>query len=164
MKLKPTLNLGATATTLLQQEQELRPASFLLHVQVPGQATRYILYARNYQGFVVQRRYRGVGKPRYVEHESFALVEQFDYYRPYWQPFLNSLAVAQAGLDASIELTADHAIYHVGSTTHTVAYEIENGYVYLKSETARMGFQRIGKDTLRSTDAIGNYVDYVHAQ
>jgi hypothetical protein len=99
MKSHHKLDLGETATALLQQEQELRPASFLLHVHVPDRKTRYIPYARNYQGFVVQCRYQGVGKPHYTQHESFAIVEHFDAYLPYWQPILNPLAVAQAGLD-----------------------------------------------------------------
>lgn len=99
MKSHHMLNLGEAATVLLQQERELRPASYLLHVQVPGRKTRYIPYARNYQGYVVQCRYQGVGIPRYTQHESFALIEHFDAYLPYWQPVLNPLAVAQAGLD-----------------------------------------------------------------
>jgi hypothetical protein len=64
---------------------------------------------------------------------------------------------------AALELTADHARYHVGSTTLVADYDVTDAYVYFQSETARMGFQRVGADTLRQTDAVGTTTDYVRA-
>jgi hypothetical protein len=63
--------------------------------------------------------------------------------------------------DAALELTTDHACYHVGSTTLTADYDVTDDYVYLKSETDQLGFQRVGTDNLRQTDAIGTTTDYV---
>lgn len=65
--------------------------------------------------------------------------------------------------DAALEFTADHAIYHVGSTALTADYELTADYVYVTSGTSRLGLHRLGEDTLRQTDAAGNTVNYVRA-
>lgn len=64
----------------------------------------------------------------------------------------------------SLELTADQAILHTGSTAAEATYTVEGGYVHLKSNGGEVSFEQLGKDTLRSTDAMGNHGDYVRGQ
>ena len=63
----------------------------------------------------------------------------------------------------SLELTPDQAIYHVGSSDLPSEYTVSNGTVYMQAEGGRVGFRILSRDTLRQTDALGNYIDYVRA-
>lgn len=79
-------------------------------------------------------------------------------------PFPATFAWRQVPVpDAALELTPDHALFHAGSTTLSADYNVTNGYVSIKRETAQPSFQRLGTDTLRQTDATGNTANYVRA-
>lgn len=77
----------------------------LAAVQTP-QGTTYVPRAREFRGFLVQRRYRGLGPPtrwQYPPPEPGELGGQiwqnYEWLVPYWHPVLNPLALAAAGLD-----------------------------------------------------------------
>jgi hypothetical protein len=86
--------------------QELPPSSTIACVQLPGEL-RYVAQAKNLQGFLAQRRYRGVGPPRYqrqygsLDAGSGYLQKEYAYYEGYWQPFLNPIAVREAGFEVA---------------------------------------------------------------
>jgi hypothetical protein len=75
----------------------------LAHVQSP-RGLWYIAHALNHHGFVVQRRYVGVGTPSYFRLQptpaaAGMLWETHAFYRPHLVPFLNPESVRLAGLD-----------------------------------------------------------------
>jgi hypothetical protein len=79
------------------------------HVQSP-RGLWYIAHARSHHGFVVQRRYVGVGAPSYarlqpVPAAAGMLWETHAFYQPHLVPFLNPDSVRLAGLDMAIILT-----------------------------------------------------------
>lgn len=74
----------------------------IAQVLSPRALIRYIAHARSHHGFVVQRRYRGVGEPRYsLDRETGErLWKDYDHFEPQLVPFLNPGAVQAAGLSA----------------------------------------------------------------
>lgn len=74
-------------------------------VQTP-QGTTYIPRVREFRGFVVQRRYRGLGPPsrwQYPPPQADELGgpiwQDYEWLVPIWQPVLHPPAIAAAGLD-----------------------------------------------------------------
>jgi hypothetical protein len=69
----------------------------------PQGAVWYVAQARSHHGFVVQRRYRGVGTPFYRKHYPYPsdLWAGYQYAEAYLEPFLNPSAVQAAGLCAT---------------------------------------------------------------
>lgn len=81
----------------------------LAHVQSP-RGLWYIAHARNHHGFVVQRRYVGVGVPSYSRLQpapaaAGMLWETYAFYQPHLVPFFNPESVRLAGLDMASILT-----------------------------------------------------------
>lgn len=74
----------------------------IAEVHPPQGGPRYIAHARSHHGLVVQRRYRGVGAPRYSADSegSGRLWKDHNRFAPHLVPFLNPGAVQAAGLSA----------------------------------------------------------------
>lgn len=77
--------------------------SSIAQVHTPQGSVWYVAHARLHDGFLVQRRYRGVGNPNYiVGHGSPSdLWATHEYVEAYLEPLLNPGAVQAAGLSAT---------------------------------------------------------------
>lgn len=75
----------------------------LAQVHTPQGSLWYVAQARSQDGFLVQRRYRGVGEPNYSAYgaSSSDLWASYEYVEAYLEPFLNLGAVQAAGLSAT---------------------------------------------------------------
>lgn len=82
----------------------LEPASLpIAQVHTPQGSVWYVAQARSHDGFLVQRRYRGVGEPNYSTYSTATadLWASHEYVEAYLEPLLNPGAVRAAGLSAA---------------------------------------------------------------
>ncbi|SFQ49440.1 hypothetical protein [Hymenobacter arizonensis] len=75
----------------------------IAQVHTPQGSVRYVAQARSHQGFLVQRRYRGVGEPHYSTSTSspWNFWVSYEYVKACLEPLLNLGAVQAAGLSAT---------------------------------------------------------------
>ena len=93
----------------------------IAQVHAPQGSIWYVANARSHDGFLVQRRYRGVGTPYYSSsHASLLdLWVTHEYVEAYLEPFLNLGAVQAAGL--SVTAIREWAAAHPGEVfTHPI--------------------------------------------
>jgi hypothetical protein len=62
-----------------------------------------------------------------------------------------------------LELTPDHALFHAGTSVLATNYDVTNGYLSVKRETAQLSFRHLGANSQRQINTADNTADDVHA-